>query len=250
MRGSTRAAARLAAALSLVLAGAPTPSGAQETDPGRPTPWLAEARVTVRPSPAAGRDGVAGSAELRATYRFRPGVDTVRLSAIRIDGAELEVTALAGGSATTRAGSAAPWRVDSLPGLIRVRPVPPAPDTLTVAWRVRTDGERLPLLLPATPTRPAESRVLLEVRGRDLDAAPGRAFPRLQRAGDRLVGRPENLPSFLRLPSTGEVVTPGRVADGTVVLLVVAATAWWAAWRRQSRRAEEAAADDASPGSG
>lgn len=246
MRALARTTSRVAACLAATVV--PSPATAQETAPERPTPWLAEARVTVRPSPAAGRDGGAATAELRATYRFRPGVDTVRLSAIRIDGAELEITSVAGVPAAAGAGSAAPWRVDSLPGLLRVRPASPAPDTLTVAWRVRTDGDRLPLLLPATPTRPAESRVRLEVRGRDVDVAPGRAFPRLERAGDRLVGRPENLPSFLRLPRPGAVVTPGRIADGTVVLLVVAATAWWAAWRRRSRRTE--AADEASPGSG
>lgn len=214
-----------AAALLLLATAAP----AQETDPDLPVPWLSEARIRTTLSESS-------TAELRATYRFRPGLDTARLTAMRVEGGEVELLSAAGGSR---------WRLDTLPGLLRLR-VGPVPDSLTLRWRVRGGGERLPLFVPETPTRPAESLVTLEVAGATDRVNADRAFPRLEAAGDgsgRLVGRPENLPSFLRLAAREAGLTVDRIADWSVVLLVLLATGWWVWWRwaaarRRTRREE------------
>lgn len=215
------------------------PAPAQETDTGLPTPWLSRAHVTATVPDA---EGTAGAVRLEATYRFRPGLDTARLSAIRVGSAALELASVAGVSAEASGGADARWRLDSLPGLLRLRVADP-PDSLTLAWRARDVGRRLPLFVPETPTRPAESRVLLEVTGGDFDVAVGRVFPRMERAGGVLVGRPENLPSFLLLPPAGELFTVDRAADWSVVLLVLVATGWWAAWRRRQSRADPPAGE-------
>lgn len=236
MRPAVAAAAVSLAALTPLVPATPAP--AQESRLAAPSPWLSAARVTARVADSAGGGG---TAELRATYRFRPGTDTARLSAIRIEGVEVEVTSVGGVSAETAGGSGVRWRLDTLPGLLRVR-VSPAPDSLTLAWRLRGADDRLPLFVPETPTRPAESRVLIEVRGGDFDLAAGRVFPRMERAGGRLVGRPENLPSFLLLSPSDEVLTVDRVADWSVVLLVLVATGWWTVWRWRAAKGRGAEA--------
>lgn len=211
-----------AAALCLLVPAAP----AQETDPDLPVPWLTEARL--RATLGAGTQPGSDTAELRATYRFRPGLDTARLTAMRVEGGEVELLAVA----------APGWRLDTLPGLLRLR-VAPVPDSLALRWRVTGGGERLPLFVPETPTRPAESLVTLEVDGSAGRVDADRTFPRLQVAGDgsgRLVGRPENLPSFLRLPGREAGLTVDRIADGSVVLLVLLATGWWVWWRWAAAR--------------
>lgn len=238
--------ARPAAAAALLLAVSllPLPAPAQETDVGLPTPWLSRARVTAT---VAGARDPAGTARLEATYSFRPGLDTARLSAGRVANAAVELVSVAGVSAETPRRTGRRWRLDSLPGLLRLRIADP-PDTLSLEWRVRGDGRRLPLFVPETPTRPTESRVLLEVRGGDLDVAVDRVFPRMERAGGVLVGRPENLPAFLLLPPGGQLLTVDRAADWSVVLLVLVATGWWAVWRRRESGRADAAGEDAPAG--
>lgn len=221
------------AALLLLAADA----GAQETSVEAPTPWLSEARVRATlpggtgsgPDAAPGSDAP-GATELRATYRFHPGLDTARLTAMRVEGARVEIAGAPG------------RRLDTLPGLLRLR-VAPVSDTLTLAWRVTGEGERLPLFVPETPTRPAESLVRLEVAGATGGIAVDRVFPRMEPADGGLVGRPENLPTFLRLPSRDDGLTVDRAADGSVVILVLFATGWWLWWRwraarRRARREE------------
>lgn len=241
------------AAAALLLAASllpPTPASAQETDTGLPTPWLSRAHVRATVPDA---EGPGGTVRLEATYRFRPGVDTARLSAIRVGSAALELASVAGASvagtsARASGGARSRWRLDSLPGLLRLRVADP-PDSLTLAWRARSAGRRLPLFVPETPTRPTESRVLLEVTGGDFDVAAGRVFPRMERADGVLVGRPENLPSFLLLPPAGELFTVDRAADWSVVLLVLVATGWWSAWRRRRSR-DDAPTGNPPPGDG
>ena len=240
---------RHAAAAVLLLAASPLltpPAPAQETGSDRPTPWLSDARVTAT-VPDSGAP--VRPVRLEAAYRFRPGLDTARLSAIRVDDASVELAAVAGVPAGTPDADGAGWRLDSLPGLVRLL-VPDPPDSLTLAWRVRGSRERIPLFVPETPTRPAESRILIEVSGGDFDLAAGRIFPRMERAEGRLVGRPENLPSFLLLPPTGRVLTVDRAADWSVVLLVLVATGWWAVWRRRAARGAGETGGDAPAGSG
>lgn len=224
---TVRLAATGAAAATLLLL-APD-AGAQETSVEVPTPWLSEARVRavlhgIDDGAGAG-DAPGDAAEIRATYRFRPGLDTARLTAMRVEGARVEIAA-----------PSPRWRLDTLPGLLRLRVSPPVPDSLALTWRVTGGGERLPLFVPETPTRPAESRVRLEVAGATAGIAADRAFPRMEHADGGLVGRPENLPSFLRLPSRDGGLTVDRAADGSVVLLVLFATGWWLWWRWAARR--------------
>lgn len=228
----TRRLAGTGAAVAALLLLAPD-AGAQEASVEAPTPWLSEARVRAtlpgNPGSAPG-DAPASDAELRATYRFRPGLDTARLTAMRVEGARVEVAAAPG------------RRLDTLPGLLRLH-VAPVPDTLTLAWRVTGEGERLPLFVPETPTRPAESLVRLEVAGATGGIAVDRVFPRMEPADGGLVGSPENLPTFLRLPSRDDGLTVDRMADGSVVFLVLFATGWWLWWRwraarRRARREE------------
>lgn len=225
-----------AAALLTFVPGAP----AQETDPDLPVPWLSEARVgAVLPGAGSGTDAGTGSAaRLRATYRFRPGLDTARLTAMRIEGARVELVSVSGVSAETASptGPDVRWRLDTLPGLLRLRVPGPARDSLTLSWRVVGAGERLPLFVPETPTRPAESLVRLQVTGGTGGVAADRAFPRMRAGQGGLVGRPENLPSFLRLPSREDRLTVDRVADWSVVFLVLLATGWWVWWRWAASR--------------
>lgn len=198
-----------------------------------PTPWLSDARVTARLPEAGDR-----TAELRASYRFRPGLDTARLTAARAEGTRLELASVGGVTAETPGAGPVRWQLDTLPGLLRLR-VPAADlDELTLTWRIEgATGERIPLFVPATPTRPAESRVRIEVEGGEgVDLAAGRVFPRMRTEGGLLVGSAENLPSFLLLPRRGETLTVDRLADWSVVLLVLVATGWWIAWRRREAR--------------
>ena len=193
----------------------------------------------VGEEPPTPRATAARGAHVRAVYRFRPGLDSVRLTAMRIADTEVDLTAAGGVPAETSGESGVRWALDTLPGLLRldVSPRPGAAvDSLTLAWTVHGPLRRLPLFVPGTPTRPAESRVLLEVTGGDPDLAAGRVFPRMERTDGRVAGRPENLPAFLLLSPAGEGLTVDRAADWSVVILVLVATGWWAVWRRRAAK--------------
>ena len=157
-----------------------------------------------------------GAATVRAVYEFSSTADdSIRFALMRIDDQAISMS------------TPVPPSFSSSEGVIEFFALTSAGrTTTTLEYRVVGDLTRVPLFVPSAPTDPDNSAVELRVRGyRFLDAV-GDAFPRFVAAGDGIVARPENLPSFVLLPAGGGLPT-NRVADAFVVVLVVLATVGW-----------------------
>ena len=165
------------------------------------------------------------TATVRAVYHItRAPSDSVRFLLMRIAGQSVNLT------------GAAPPTLSGDDGAVAFTiPAPFAGSSTTeIEYSVSGDLVRIPIFVPNVPTDPGRSRVVLRVRGYvHLDAVRD-AFPRFITVEDAIVSRPENLPSFVLLP-TGSGLSTNRAADALVALLVLMGTALWAMRHRRVR---------------
>ena len=119
-------------------------------------------------------------------------------------------------------------------------------DTLhRIQYRLTGLLDRVPILVPRTPTDPGRSRVEIRVIGASGDMSLGGGFPRFRREPDgSLVATLENVPSLVRLERRG-AWTVVKAAEVLVVVLVVVSTVWWLGRRR--RLASRSSTDDLPP---
>lgn len=119
-------------------------------------------------------------------------------------------------------------------------PAPSGGSTTTeIEYSVSGDLVRIPIFVPNVPTDPDRSSIELRVRGYVHRDAVRDAFPRFSTVEDGIVSRPENLPSFVLLP-TGSGLSTNRAADALVAFLVLLGTALWARRYRRGRAQRKA----------
>ena len=167
------------------------------------------------------------TAAVRAVYHAANLPDSsLRFVLMRIDG---QTVTMVDGAAP----APAPALSRTIGTLEFAIPVPPDGRVEThVEYRVAGDLNRIPVFVPNVPTDPGNSRVELRVRGYTNAAALRDAFPRFVADGGTMISRPDNLPSFVLLP-TGTGLWTNRVADAFVLVLVVVGSLVW--YRRQRR---------------
>lgn len=169
----------------------------------------------------------AKSAMVEARYHIAESADPIRFVLIKLNAQHLRMSIISGAEATVS--------LDTLPGLYAFTLAPSdwRETVVSVRYEVTGDLARIPLFIPSTPTEPGFGGVRILIRGVGSYAVLNDAFPRLVRATDGSVtARPENLPSFVRLPPNRGSWTTNRVADVSVALLVLFATVSWVLRRR------------------
>ncbi len=119
-------------------------------------------------------------------------------------------------------------------------------DTLhRIQYRLTGRLDRVPILVPRSPTDPSTSTVEIRIIGAPDDISLGGGFPRFRREADgSLVATLENLPSLVRLERGGSW-TVVKAAEVLVVVLVAVSTVWWLGRRR--RRRSRSGTDDLPP---
>lgn len=189
----------------------------------QPAPRLLGAEVTV------GLDRAGATVD--AVYRLSAADGEVVLHALRVP--DQTLTELSGSS---------PPRLARLPGLYRIQLPRRAAgrdgeaEEVRLRYRVEGPGRRIPLFVPAGPAEPG-SVLEIRVHGVDPSLPLDGGFPRMERTGEgELVARPDNLPTFVLLPS-GRALTLNRVADAAVLLVILLASGAWLRWRWRVARA-------------
>lgn len=215
------AALRRVASAIFLLAG----SAASAQEP----PRLLEARVSVQLD--------AEAARVQAIYELEGAPGELELRALRPPRQRLRPVG------PTSAGSAPSGGVERLPGSYRWVARPRVADReeggrsrLRLAYVVTGTLDRVPVFVPAVPAAPGETRIELRIRGRPGGSRDPGGFPRFARTDEgQLLARPDNLPSFVRLPSRlGR--TLDRAAEAAVALLLLAGAGGWWALRARGRR--------------
>lgn len=201
----------------------------------------------------------AEAARVTAAYRVAAETEGVALDALRVPGQRLELERAALGPASG-GGPGASLRLTEEPALYRLglrgdgpASGPPASGPLRIdsgdpageepaaeiqlVYTVRGATGRVPVFVPRTSAPPGGASIEIRIRGLPPDRSLAGAFPRLWRDREgEAVARPDNLPSFVLLPSRGGVIAPTRVADLLVVVLILGATGYWVVWRRRRDR--------------
>lgn len=243
---------RLLAVLLFLHGPATAPAPANPSGPQERAAVLLEARVTIEMR--------AGSARISARYRLAGAEAPATLRALRLPGQELALEAPAGAAGGEgAAGGAGGAGCAGGPGGPGAPPGPAGPDgpplerlpgmyRATAAWAAGSPGrvdlryavtgalDRVPLFVPEAPAVPGRTAIEIQIRGLPGTLPARGAFPRLARAADgALVARPDNLPTFVWLPSPlGRRLE--RAADAGALLLILAGTGGWLALRGRAGR--------------
>ncbi len=186
----------------------------------------------------------ADGAVVDASYRIAADTDSVVFWVMRLAGQQIRLTEVVAD------GVVRPTALEERAGLSwLVLPSERSGQVLVnIRYEVVGRVARVPIIIPDPPTDPGVSDVRIRLRGIEPDARLTDGFPRLSHDGEDVVARPENLPSFVRLPPQRGTISANRVADAAVIVLLILASGYWLYRQRARVRHSSQANPEVEPG--